>query len=304
MRETITKKRHRREFDSWGEYLDYLKQPCPDDGSFTRWSRRADGLNEHWCPDSWAEVERMSVEGWPAGLKQARVLADPLVDKVSSLMERIDPYYTDDPTGALDVARYLDCEPECWVGFQPRKVDGPGRKHLTVLFNQAASGGIKSDALIRKGALVSALVELLELAGFRVRVLLGMGIGCTCCRSREYGELEPDAVGHLQEVVVPVKEHDQPLDMDRLVFALAHPGSFRVLGFSSYEHLPEEWRRRFGVHDSTYGRVTRVTDQADIVIRGAFGYGSEKEWTDEPAGRKWVLDQLKAQGVEVREEQV
>lgn len=238
-----------------------------------------------WRGASPTEAFRMAREGWPEGVAQARALSEALFDRVSTMLERFDTSYGLEPTGALDVARYLDGEPECWAQFTPVLAEGPGTRYLTLLLNLAAAAGVDVDTIIAKGAVAAALIDLLETAGHRVKVILGAA-----------GETHE--IHH--ETLVTIKDHDQPLDLDRLTFALAHPASFRVLAFSAWEHYPRDVRQAAGIEpDNGYSRPAACESvDADITI----GHSRlDAKWTDPAKATAWILAELQRSGVAVKE---
>ena len=276
MRETITDKCIRREYDSWGDFVEHCASPCDHtDRASTRNDPAFRGV-----PDAEAAYT-LARDGWTEGTKRARRLSDPLVEVISSRIERVEPTYVLEGTGALDIGRYLDGEPECWVRFTPELVDGPGTKHLTVLYNGTVSAGVDKEVIAAKGAVMAALVELLEMAGHRVQILLGHST---------------ERMGNRAEILVPVKSYDQPLDIDRLTFALAHPACLRVLAFSCWEHMTPQWRERMNVGQSGgYGHPVTLQDKADITIP------AENVSTPD-AARAWILRQLAAHNITLRED--
>jgi hypothetical protein len=268
---------HRIEFDSWHAWIDHCISPC----AVPMPRRRSQDDNDrHWFGVSFAGAVKYASNGWPDGISQARVLTDPLVEKVSQSMVRYEPQYTVEGTGALDIGRYLDCEPECWVEYIPQITDGPSTNLLTIVFNGFNSCGIGAEAIIAKGATVAALVNLLELAGRRVRFILAYG--------QRDGRYE-------YEAVITLKDFDQPLDLDRLVYAIAHPSAFRRLCFSANEHAPQNVRRELGFEHGHYGTRHNVQIPCDLSIDA--GVYNEPQWSNAASATKWVIEQLKAQGV-------
>ena len=75
-----------------------------------------------------------------------------------------------------------------------------------------------TEAMIRKGAAVVALIDQIERSGQRVE-LIATQISKT---HRQYDE---------QHIFITVKQPDEPLDLDRISFAVAHPSMLRRVGF-------------------------------------------------------------------------
>ena len=93
-----------------------------------------------------------------------------------------------------------------------------------------------------------------------------------------------------QLMTIELKQAGQPLDLDRLSFALAHPASLRRLTFAAYESFP------YG-SDSGYGQPKEYSTGADVYI-GCSMHGQPK-WIDTEAATEWIFKQLKDQGVSI-----
>ena len=76
-----------------------------------------------------------------------------------------------------------------------------------------ASFGVEAESMIRKGAAIVALVDQIERSGQRVEVV-----------AKSYTEMRRN---NILDVSVMVKAADEPMDMDRLAYAVAHPSMLR-----------------------------------------------------------------------------
>jgi hypothetical protein len=205
---------------------------------------------------------------------------------VSSLVERHD--ITHDVEGIqVDIARYLDGEPECWIQWEHQIVESPGTKIVRMIFNGSVSSGVSTETIERVGAAAVALVELLEYSGIRVEIFLenvfAKYVGLQC----------PKVISQ-----VKIKSADQPLDIPRLAFALGHPACLRRLGFAFVELQSKEYRESIGI---SYGMPIPLTMKGDIVIP-ELSYLNEETRTPEKA-EAWIIKQLEAQGVELKKVQ-
>lgn len=82
------------------------------------------------------------------------------------------------------------------------------------------SSGVQSDAIMRRGAAILSWVDKLEAEGGRCELLYNL----TC------------AGGDLKYTIsTAIKRADEPLDIDRAAFVLAHPSMFRRIAFGCYE---------------------------------------------------------------------
>ncbi len=265
-------------FTSWSEMLDYARRtpPMPADGHQA--SRSVGSDREEWTGTySFDGAMRLAELGWPEATAKATALTAALVDKVSSLMEH--DRITYDVTGRdFDVSMMLTGEPEHWSDTETVVTDGPSTRILKMVINGFVSCGVDNDVIIARGAAIAALIATLELSGFRVEVIHRTPFHCSSAKL---------------DFVTPIKSADQPLDLDRLIFAVGHPSMFRRLMFSSLEHNPAERK-----HLDSYGKSNCTIDQddqGDLYIAQT-GYG-DPQWTNTETAAKWVLAQAKAQGV-------
>jgi hypothetical protein len=137
---------------------------------------------------------------------------------------------------------------------------------------------------------IASLIELLEFAGNRVELTItdAAALRSTIVQST------------IVQPRIIVKAADQPLNLDRVVFALAHPGSLRRLGFAWQDRLPDDIYQYL---DSGRGGVVDLTEEEqaeyDLYIGGSLLGAAQ--WTNDKSAESWVLQQLKQQGVELND---
>lgn len=272
---------HRVVFKSWGEFVDTAENGKTDYPTSRRVSLQPD---EHFTGvKSPAEAYKLAREGWTSGAATIKDMAAPVFNHISKMIERVEVNH-DVEGHSIDVARFVDGEPEAWLKFENVIQESEtGHKLVRIAYNISASAGISKEVITRKGAAAAALVELLEYAGHRVELILCEGgEGC-------YGVIDT-------EMFIRMKEFDQNLDMPVLAFALAHPATLRCLMFSIMEQYPAEVRRSIDV-GAGYGRPKDIEkeNQGDIYIGKS--RMDEQQWHSEEAAEAWVIDQLKKQGI-------
>ncbi len=259
-------------FASWSEMLDYCRRtPAWDQCS----SRKESIEYEGWSGTaSFDAAMRLAELGWPDATAKATALTAALVDKVSSLMEH--ERITYDVTGRdFDVSMMLTGEPEHWSDTETVIAEGPSTRILRMVVNGFVSCGVSTDVIIARGAAIAALIATLELSGFRVEVIQHTPFKQIGFRT-------------------PIKSADQPLDLDRLIFAVGHPSMFRRLMFSALEHNPTERAKDKHYGNSDCARLG-AEYEGDLYISYA-GY-RDPQWTNTETAAKWILDQAKLQGV-------
>jgi hypothetical protein len=162
------------------------------------------------------EARALADKGWAEGMVKARAVALPAVETAAREVVE-SPDMAQDVTGAaFDIGGYLSGEPECWA--RPDVVDAKPAIVLTA--NLSASGGIPAEMLTLRGTAVAALALALQTGGYAVKVYVVMG-----CPVGEYS-----GPGTFIRVCL-TDDTGGVLDLDRLVYALAHPSSLRVWGF-------------------------------------------------------------------------
>jgi hypothetical protein len=278
-------------FSTWGEFLSQVETGKKNPvfrvtfrGKKVFASERK-GRESFTLTETLDEAIQLGFSGWIDGEKTARGISAPLVSKISQKIVRTDVNH-DIEGHVIDVARYVEGEPECWMRFEDVITEGQGNRVLKLVFNMTASAGVSSDVMVRKGAYISALVELLEYSGFRVEVILAE----SCAGGNDYSQ-----------TFVTVKEADQNLNMARVIFALAHPSVLRRLHFALQEQYPTNIGKAL-LTGKTYGRPREIDEsqRGDIYIGRSFG--RDNQWTTPEKAEAWITEELKRQGIELKEE--
>ena len=272
MRRTTDGPNVRIQYDTWRDFIDAARNGKEQHSSHA-------GPGFHGA-QSFQDAYDLARDGWPEGEQHVKRLSLDLFDKVSNLIER--PYPVYDVEGSeIDVARYLDGEPECWQRMEERQTEGPGRRVYRLVFNCSVSGGVGQSVITARGAGAVALAELLEYAGHGVEIVLAF-------RANHHHREHLDAF-------VPLKACEQPLDIPRLAFALAHPSTLRRFMFSAMENDPS----------GTFHPLTDMPADVDVADRGDLFFGhamyGDPNWRNSEAARAWIIETLKQQGVAVSE---
>ena len=279
---------------NWSDFLEYLEDaPCtsPD----TQRASRKSSMGPDWSGTrSWAENMQFARAGWSEGEKRITPLTANLFDLVGSMIEKEHIVY--DVEGmSIDIARYLDDEPECWQKWEVRREEGPGTRHLKIVYNFGVSAGVDKSIINAKGAAIAALVQLLEYSGVRCEVIAG-----SC--SKDSHLRGPN--DYTLDILVTVKEYDQDLDMGRLAFALANVSMCRRCEFHIMETMPAEFRTALSALGTggSYGYPAPMpaSERGDMYIGESY-YG-EPHWENVESTRKWIMDTLRKQGVQLNEE--
>lgn len=264
-------------FATWGDFLEFVDgEPLPgSDCSSQRSSYDFTGT------ESFAEARKLAQHGWTEGTERVRSIVRRLEARLLHRIVREDVNYDVEGMG-FDVARYIEGEPEHWVRLEESTMQEDSHRHVKVIVHGGALGDVSTETMLAKGAVAAALVELLEFAGHNVELHHVAAV------EKKRG------AGLYFASWIRLKAYDQPLDMDRVAFALAHPSMHRRLTFKVRERCDAaltQW---------SYG-ATEDCDPKD----GSLYVPSARSgdiWTNPAKAEAFVVAALASQGVIVSDE--
>ncbi len=238
------------------------------------YSRSTSGMGSGWYgTDSWEEAIKLARYGWPDVADKIAKISNAVFEMTGSLIVKDDIQY--DVTGsAIDIGAYLTGQPECFTEWVESDVYAAGKgKIVKMVVNISASGSVTADVLFMRGAALVALADSLERAGRRVEIW-------TADRASA------------AEVRIQIKRPEEPVQIDQIAFAMAHPAALRRIGFALQERFPTDIQEHVG---TGYGRPETSEMTGDVSIPSAMGWTGE--WKDEASTIKWVLTILAEQGI-------
>lgn len=271
---------------TWDEFLDRLEPlPTPELGDPHRSRKRQ---QEPAWYGGWTfktAVDRARGEGYSEALPEVEQLVSHVEQQVETDLHTTTFESRFDVAGAeVDMGRFLSGEPECMVESAPIRIARKGRA-VRIVVPVAYSAFTDPETIRRRGAAIVALCDILARAQHPLEVWAVLAC------SGDGGRYVP---------AVLVQEANQPLDMGRIMLALAHPAMFRHLGFAFGEHESDQTRRRFGYHErGGYGYPSweaKATDIPEangetIVLPWLSGRGENDTWSKDHAV-KWIEQQL------------
>lgn len=259
------------------------KEPRPN--SPARQSRSV-GTRDFNQTETFEECLKVAREGWPEGYANIRSLASTIFDLVSDKVVR--PTIIHEVTGdMLDMGAFMEGVPECFLQWKEAEETVTGSNQvIRLVFNCAASCGIRRETLIARGAVAVALAEALELSGRRVEIILAESVNTWA--------------GDGFEMFTVVKESWAPIQGDQLAFALCHPDVLRRLVFSLQEQTPKPRNAGVGQGYGTPQEVVNKKDQGNIYIPMA--HYDHQQWENPKSAEAWILKTLREQGVELEGE--
>jgi hypothetical protein len=217
----------------------------------------------------WHGALELARHGWPAGLAQVSELSGNVSASSGAAFGRVLEY---DVAGDwIDVGRYVEGVPDCAVAVRRRPVVS---RVVKIVANITCAGQIPADWVLRRGAAIIELVDLLENSGVRCELW-------ACVASvRKF---------HASYFNIKLKAADDGLDRDRLAFWLCHAAAGRRIGFALREGLPAEYRKAIGYSrsDGAYGSPTDAIMPCDILL-GVVKH-NDQAWVCAESVRGWVL---------------
>lgn len=279
----------KEDFSSWEEFVDQAELGKTDVPEIHRVSKSRH--NDSWRKASFEESVSLARNGWPEGLKSILAQVEHLETHIPTRQARTELVMSQVGPGTLDMGRYINGHPEPYVitqvNYEDVREDAPGTV-IRVVFNISASSGVGAETMYRKGAVVAMLVNLLERSGKRVELIVGGASGYST----------------IAETTVCVKRPQDPLDMERLVFAVAHASCFRALMFSIWEQCNKSDRNSIGITDGSYGHPAELSDiiKDGLVADETVIYIGKSSLVDmgESDMLAWVKEQLHQQGIEIK----
>lgn len=206
---------------AWDAFLE-------DCGRKADWNRQQSETNTEGFAGTatYREAQDIAGTGWTAGRERMAaglaVLAPADATRMGHRLDVAGAY----PVAAMAAAGDMQCMVDYGTDFKPRKVH-------RIIVNLSASGGVPKEHIEYRGVAICAAVDAIEASDDRCEIVAHFGT------SRE-----PDAL----HVLITLKDADQPLEIDRLAFALGHPSMLRRLLFRQVE-----LRRTEAQYGSGYG---------------------------------------------------
>lgn len=265
-----------REFGSWQEYVEKAEASKAVSESFCS---STDTSRPEWHgTKSFREAKGMALNGWQG----IRAEVDALVENMEHvILPELDPAFTsyfDVSGGMVDVGRFLDGEPECMVETKLVEIAKPG-KVVTVLVQGFYSSASDEEQIRTRGAAVVALIDAIEKMQHSTEIYVEYTLSKKIC--------------HL----VKVKGAGEGLDIDVLMFVLAHPSAYRRISFAVQEGEPNG----LGCGPSgSYGKPNDLT-QAEKV-GASITLDTLRYDTPTMDSKVWIREQLVNVGL-IREEQ-
>ena len=222
-------------FSSWSEFEKVaVAGRKPDHHSTT-------GGAEFTGSESWEDALELSRKGWGEIRPAVDALVEKMEAKIAPVLQPAFTSYFDVSGGMVDVGRFMDGEPECMVETRLIETARPG-KVISILVNGSFNAGTQGKAIQERGAAIVALVDALE----KMQHSTEIDVEISCLEGLT--------------TLIRVKNAEDGLDIDALMFAIAHPSALRRIYFAYLEG-----HKTFGyLADSTYGASSPLKMRAEV----------------------------------------
>lgn len=240
------------DFPDWNSFVDACATRAPAGSWVTQVTTRgSDDDPRPWNGSTtFAQAIDLARTGWTAGRADLSAAVTALA---ASADARPRWTWTLEPAGARPlVPAALAGAPAAMMQFRRSLTQAPV---LHIKVESFVSCGVNASAVIARGAALCALIDSIEHQGIRVELTLwGDWSGWS-------GKTRKDMnTRHL--CTVRLKAPDEPLDMDRIAFALGHPACQRRLVF----RLQETHARLYTMFHETYGGYPGIHKDPDAVV--------------------------------------
>lgn len=276
-----------RRFDSWTQYVEQAR-----DGTSAIDKRASRDLTKAtWRGTAtFGDAIKLALDGYHEPVADVTKLVKRIEDSIRPAMRETFEVYEDVTGVEVDVAAFLAGQPESMLEAQPVKVASAGRC-VNILVHSGFLASAEASVIKRRGAVVAALASLLETAQHSSEVWLE-----ATCSPSALGGTPVEAREARHTVLIRFKRADEPLDLPRLLFALAHPSNHRRLCFSIREQEPANIAARFGFDRFAMGRTVSplMADEVEADIKlDSVSLGAPE--TDDPEA--FVREQLDRWGL-------
>lgn len=188
--------------------------------------------HEHTYSQDWNMVESfeeglaIARDGWHAELGDTLRVAEAAVEKVSKEFELTTFEAVHDVVGStVDVGLYLSGDPECMIDMVLTPTVKQGRV-ITLCASISRSAHVDVGEIVARGRVVVALAIALSQLGYALEIWADMTTSTG-----------PDDKYVTQQRYL-LQAAGEALDVERVMFGLAHPAMSRVVGFAIRDGQP------------------------------------------------------------------
>ena len=242
-----------RKFKNFDEVLYQVKNGKTDAKFIERSSRDIERPDWHGTKD-FHEAYDIAYFGWKKGLEELKEKVKKYRNSFIELLPKQD-FSQEMNYGlegeAVDIGRALEGIPESMIKFEPseKSLIKVGNKMQRIILQGTVNCSILPEVIMNRGALITELIEAMELHGFRKELIYRNDV----CRDRLKYRIE-----------FPIKLFEESPDYSKISFILAHPSMLRRIVFSLQELENIQLRNTFGFM-SGYGYGACIDSEKDDI---------------------------------------
>jgi hypothetical protein len=212
-----------REYDALDTWLEATRKGEPDPRNAHRPQYSFKGWDASWIGCTIQEAKTM--QNWPAGLKfYDELAAVELPDMPAPVCRKRKRRY-DVAGDEFDQDRARLGITEAWETRKRRTT--PGGNIITITTDLATGWQIEAKDMVWAGIATARLIDAMEAAGYRVEVKAVFCIS-NLATIGQYNAAE----------VITIKSAQDPMDIDSILLAIAHPAGFRYCGLAAMRRRP------------------------------------------------------------------
>lgn len=233
----VIDKVHVDEFESLGEALYYAKantdRRSSDAQRDSDWAGSRD-LNS---------AVQLGLDGWHDIRPDVDAMFSRMEEQINMSLGDVFEMRYDYSGDSVDIDRFLMGDPEHMMDYECVPSGRMGRV-VRVLVNGAASSSVTPEQIKQRGVLAVALIDVLS--------KLGVGVELWLESATEYND-------KLHSQLIKIHSSEERLDIDNLMFCMAHPSMLRRVGFSILERTTWAPAKQCAQLGAGYGRPHNLT---------------------------------------------
>jgi hypothetical protein len=240
-------KRITREFASLDAIIAHAEGEPKSAGRLGRVSRESSRSRDTFTlTSSFDEAATLAREGWTEIRPDIdRIVAD-IRDSVMSTVQRRVTRRRSVAGGTVNVSRMLSGEPRCMTQVKVRETPKVGRV-VRILIGGNCAAMVDGPRIQKRGAAIVSLIEAIHLSGCSTEITVGV--------------LNIKG-GIRHEMLVRIKDAETRLDVNSMMFAIAHPSMLRRIAWGAAEREDDSVRRAVGFYNGgSYGHVDYYADE-------------------------------------------
>ena len=255
-------------------------------------AKALDPKSEHYHKkDSWlmgSVSEAVEIAGggvWIKGRDTYRRMMSELGSEVPRVKSRRRRRRRSEVDGVdIDAERFAMRSQDFWYEEYRENNDAPGSACVRLVVQSAASASVNGDQYFWSGVAATIFADRLEAAGYSVRIEWVSAVRRAFKTRGTSGLL----------VTMPIKSEQEPLDLDRCIAWLSHPGVYRTLGLKSTMLHNRAPRLSLGWPVKAQNLMESLDMADENTVFGAF----INECTSKKDALKWLSEKLEPYGIQ------